>query len=295
MTRLRAASALARLVIPVVAGAGLLAATALPASAGAVAASVQSSGTPAEPCPGVTVVVDYGSLGGGTALGCANDSPTSAAQALLQAGFSQTRVQLQPGFICRIDGKPASDPCVQTPPQDAYWSFWTAPDGKSWSYANVGVDGYTPHPGTAVGFAFGAGTAPSVLAPAQTAQTASASAHPSASTAASPQPTRATATTGAAATPAGAAASPTRAASGPVKAPSTGAAGTSPTGATAPGYGATAATSAAPTPSTPGPAALPPTGPGTAGGIAPGWLGAGLVAALAVAAVLRARRARSRR
>ena len=55
---------------------------------------------------GVTVVVDYGPLGGGTQIGC---DPTGAGKAASQvvpaAGFPLTYVNGE-GFVCRIDGKP---------------------------------------------------------------------------------------------------------------------------------------------------------------------------------------------
>ncbi len=49
-------------------------------------------------------------------------------------------VQRFPGFVCRLDGAPADDPCVNTPPADAYWGLWWS-DGKSgkWSYSSLGV------------------------------------------------------------------------------------------------------------------------------------------------------------
>ena len=45
-----------------------------------------------------------------------------------------------PGFLCRLDGVPAQDPCVNTPPDDAYWSLWWS-DGSAarWRYASAGV------------------------------------------------------------------------------------------------------------------------------------------------------------
>ena len=65
----------------------------------------------------MTVVVDHGALGGGVdqvcnAVGGGND----ATSLFTGAGFSLTYVQRQPGFVCRINGQPASDPCVNTPP-----------------------------------------------------------------------------------------------------------------------------------------------------------------------------------
>ena len=43
----------------------------------------------------------------------------SAAAQLTDVGHTLTYVQRQPGFVCRVDGAPASDPCVNTPPADA--------------------------------------------------------------------------------------------------------------------------------------------------------------------------------
>jgi hypothetical protein len=94
---------------------------------------------------GVTVVVDYHELGGGVGQVCdAGGAGKSAAAQFADAGFALTRVQRQPGFICRVQGKPASDPCVNTPPADAYWGLWWS-DGKSgsWTYATQGVDSLT--------------------------------------------------------------------------------------------------------------------------------------------------------
>ena len=64
---------------------------------------------------------------------------TSPRRSSAGPGFSLTYVQRQPGFVCRINGAPASDPCVNTPPADAYWGLWWS-DGKSgsWTYSSVG-------------------------------------------------------------------------------------------------------------------------------------------------------------
>src|SRR5690606_40980530 len=62
----------------------------------------------AAPCPGtdgVTVVVDFGPLGGGVRSGCA-PAPGTGFEALAQAGFAVTPVQTNPAFVCRIDGLP---------------------------------------------------------------------------------------------------------------------------------------------------------------------------------------------
>ena len=46
----------------------------------------------------------------------------------------------QPGFVCRVNGAPASDPCVNASPANAYWGLWWA-DGSqaSWTYSSYGV------------------------------------------------------------------------------------------------------------------------------------------------------------
>jgi hypothetical protein len=118
---------------------------------------------------GVTVVVDFGSLGGGVQVACALGDPTSGVTALTGAGFTvagTTRWGL--AFICRINGKPtsATEPCVNTPPATAYWSYWHASgSGAAWSYSTSGASSYNPAPGTVEGWSFGSGAAPSITAP----------------------------------------------------------------------------------------------------------------------------------
>lgn len=113
-----------------------------------VAAAV-SLGVPgpaqAAPCStahGVSVVVDFHELGGGVQLRCDRGGAGETAWSQLEdVGFDLTRVQRQPAFVCRINGKPSEDQdaCVNTPPADAYWSLWWS-DGKSgkWSYSSEG-------------------------------------------------------------------------------------------------------------------------------------------------------------
>src|SRR3954453_21859981 len=65
---------------------------------------------------GVTVVVDHGALGGGIDAVCnASGGGESGTRQFTDSGFALTYVQQQPGFVCRIDGEPAADPCVRTP------------------------------------------------------------------------------------------------------------------------------------------------------------------------------------
>lgn len=114
------------------------------------------------PDAGVTVVVDFSRLGGGTAVRCAPGDPATGLAALTAAGFSYEFVPGQPGFVCRIDGSP--DPCNGAP-VDAYWSYWHASAGGSWQYSSLGAGGRDPAPGTVEGWAFGAGERPGMSPP----------------------------------------------------------------------------------------------------------------------------------
>ncbi|HET7280305.1 MAG TPA: hypothetical protein VFJ22_19700 [Dermatophilaceae bacterium] len=245
-------------VAAVVAGSGI-------AGAAAPAAAAACSGT-----SGVTVVVDYG---GSESIRCASGDPTSGFDALARAGFSVTRVQQFPSAVCRINGYPASDPCVQMPPSNAYWSYWHAKRGGTWSYYSVGPASSNPAPGTVEGWAFGAGAPPSVAPPAPTAtpsSSSSTSSKPRSTSSSSPKPS-------AGSSPRPSTTSGTSAKK-PSKSPS---AVPSPTTATTPA--ATAATTS-PTAGTTG--AMSPLAARTDGGSGRGGLlaGLGLIAALAGAA-----------
>ncbi|MBO0845783.1 MAG: hypothetical protein J2P22_10235, partial [Nocardioides sp.] len=90
---------------------------------------------------GVSVVVDFHQLGGGVQTACdANGAGKYADAQFKDVGHTLTYVQRTPGFVCRVDGSPSSDPCVNTPPSNAYWSVWWS-DGKSgtWTYSSSGV------------------------------------------------------------------------------------------------------------------------------------------------------------
>jgi hypothetical protein len=140
----------------------LAAAAALVAAAGAGGVvGVGASPAQAAPCTGstgVTVVVDPGALGGAVRQDCVSSSGRAAAL-FEAAGDSLTYVTTQSGFVCRVNGAPASDPCDRTPPATAYWGlFWS--DGKSgtWSYASSGVSGQIVPDGGYVAFAWQSGS-----------------------------------------------------------------------------------------------------------------------------------------
>ena len=111
-------------------------------------------------CPdanGVTVVVDFQELGGSTIVRCAvGDQPTGHA-ALVNAGFSVTgTARWGEAFICRIEGKPPPDaePCIDTPPASAHWSYWYAPHGGAWTYSQMGAMSRKPLLGGFEGWSF---------------------------------------------------------------------------------------------------------------------------------------------
>ncbi len=90
---------------------------------------------------GVTVIVDFNELGGGATASCDPDGADKAASEVFpDAGYPLTFTQEDPGFVCRVSGKPADNPCVRTPPATAYWSLWWS-DGESgsWVYSTRGV------------------------------------------------------------------------------------------------------------------------------------------------------------
>jgi hypothetical protein len=152
----------------VAAAAGLVGAVAAPPAG----ASTCSTGT------GVSVVVDFGSLGGGVQSGCVGNGAGVRASSLFpSAGFDLAYVQNEGGFVCRIDSRPSPDQeaCVNTPPADAYWGLWWS-DGVSgsWTFSSLGVNSLKVPDGAYVAFAWQTGgqTAPH-LSPAAHAPTAS--------------------------------------------------------------------------------------------------------------------------
>ncbi|MFE7874960.1 hypothetical protein ACFUYE_32010, partial [Micromonospora humida] len=123
---------------------------------GSPAAAAGSTGY----CPdasGVTVVVDFNELGGGTVVRCASGAQATGLAALKNAGFEITgTLRWGEGFICRINGKPsaASEKCVDTPPASAYWSYWHAANGGGWAYSDKGALNRKPPAGSFEGWSF---------------------------------------------------------------------------------------------------------------------------------------------
>ncbi|OZM72062.1 hypothetical protein CFN78_16060 [Amycolatopsis antarctica] len=137
-----------------VAVAVLLVSSALPASA-----IDRGRGTPGycADANGVTVVVDFQRLGGDVVIRCSPGVQDSGLAALQNAGFEVSGTdRWGPAFVCRLEGRPAADtePCIDTPPADAYWSYWHAPNGGGWTSSQYGLMNRTPPPGTFEGWSF---------------------------------------------------------------------------------------------------------------------------------------------
>jgi hypothetical protein len=142
---------------------------------------------------GVTVVVDFHQLGGGVQTACdGQGGGRTAATQLTDVGHVLTYAQRQPGFVCRVDGAPSSDPCVNTSPADAFWSLWWS-DGTSdtWSYSSAGVGSLQVPDGGYVALSWQSGTGraePGVTPKAHPAASPSASASPHPTASATPRP-----------------------------------------------------------------------------------------------------------
>lgn len=138
-------------------------------AAAATLAAAAYAGMPASPASaatcasadGVSVVVDFHELGGGLQSACvAGGGGDTAASLFSAAGFPLTYVQRQPSFVCRVAGKPADDPCVNTPPADAYWGlYWSDGTSGSWTYATTGAGSLKVPDGGYVAFSWNGSSA----------------------------------------------------------------------------------------------------------------------------------------
>ncbi|MFK0247840.1 ABC transporter substrate-binding protein [Amycolatopsis azurea] len=131
----------------------------------------QSKGYPGfcKDATGVTVVVDFQKLGGTTIVRC-NPQTTrgTGLDALKGAGFQIAGVQRWgESFICRVENRPSAaenipiagrekyrELCVDTPPAQAYWSYWHASNNCVWDYSQWGVKNRDFIPGGFEGWSF---------------------------------------------------------------------------------------------------------------------------------------------
>ena len=141
-----------------------LTAIALRAGSPAVAA-----GRPVGDCTaasGATLVVDFGHWGGPLLRACGS-TPTTGYSLLNQGGWHTSGTEHDgPGFVCRIGyagyhhgtqyPTAAQEPCVNTPPATAYWTYWQAGPGQNtWHYSQAGAATYHPRPGSISLWIFG--------------------------------------------------------------------------------------------------------------------------------------------
>ena len=132
-----------------------LAASAVLAAGGLVLLPATSQAAACE-SGGVTVVVDYSRSGGsGTETTCVVAGGGDTASELFgAAGHELTRVQRQPGAVCKVDGLRTQDACVNMPPADAFWGlFWSDGDG-GWVFSQEGVDSLNVPEGGSVAWAW---------------------------------------------------------------------------------------------------------------------------------------------
>jgi len=130
----------------------------------AVTVGVPVAPASAAACPsaaGVTVVVDFNQLGGGVEQVCDAGGGGDTAASLFSAnGFPLTYAARQPGFVCRVRGVPASDPCVNTSPSDAYWSlYWSNGTSGRWAYSSTSAGSLRIPEGGYVAFSWKQGSA----------------------------------------------------------------------------------------------------------------------------------------
>ncbi|MDR1711586.1 MAG: hypothetical protein LBR58_07025 [Propionibacteriaceae bacterium] len=122
----------------------------------------------------VTIVVDFQGLGGKAKIYCATGLKSGATgiDALRAAKVSIKGTATEGlAFLCRIAGRPKAsekidmngDPeyqekCADTPPGDAYWSYWEADAGGSWSYNPKGAQSHKVKIGGYEGWSFAINT-----------------------------------------------------------------------------------------------------------------------------------------
>lgn len=100
----------------------------------------------------ITVVIDFQELGGGVNVRCASPPPfRSGFEVLQRADITYDQYQ---GFVCRIAGKPSSDPCDHYPSSGPYWAYWYAARGGQWKYSPQGAGARKPPPGSVDGWSY---------------------------------------------------------------------------------------------------------------------------------------------
>ena len=112
---------------------------------GAGSAAAQGCGPAPVGRVAVAVVVDDGT---GISQRCVVVDDRTDGYAVLRAAGHQLRIEA--GFLCGIDGYPATG-CGNRPGFDgSYWRYFHATPGGSWTYSSVGGGGYRMPPRCAI-------------------------------------------------------------------------------------------------------------------------------------------------
>ena len=124
---------------------------------------------PVSACTGsrdATVVVDFGPFGGPLLRACGS-TPTTGFALLNQGGWRTSGTEHDgPAFVCRIGyvgfrhgtlyPTQAQQACINTPPANAYWTYWQASPGQNtWHYSQLGAATTRPEPGSISLWIFG--------------------------------------------------------------------------------------------------------------------------------------------
>ncbi|GAA4539038.1 hypothetical protein [Amycolatopsis samaneae] len=149
------------------------------AGASTPATAEQGKGVPGycQDGAGVTVIVDFGDLGGDPVVRCAPGEQATGMTALQNAGFAVTGSQRYGlAVACRIDGKPGPDAesCAAMPSATDFWGYWNGANG-AWVSSQEGATTHKPAPGGFEGWAFSHGKSfganpPPRVAPVRAAQ-----------------------------------------------------------------------------------------------------------------------------
>jgi hypothetical protein len=102
---------------------------------------------------GITLVVDFQSLGGGVNVRCAAQPVSNGYDAFRRTNVSYETVSGK-DFVCRIAAMPEDANCSGYPPGNYYWSYWWAKPGEQWQYATKGAGAHKPSPGAYEGWSF---------------------------------------------------------------------------------------------------------------------------------------------
>jgi hypothetical protein len=139
---------------------------------------------------GVTVVVDYGGLKGGTKIGCDPDGAgRRGSDVVPAAGFPLEYVTNEPGFVCSISNKP--DPvksCHRTPPASAFWGLYWSDGSGGWNWSSSGIAELKVPEGGSIGWRWQDGGARDLPRAAPTTVNSSPSPSPKPSSAPRPSP-----------------------------------------------------------------------------------------------------------